>query len=77
MKCLRKRTIRVATPRVYKYEAPEVWQESVIDLPALSQKVASVNIRQEAKQDLIFMSTCLRSLCGGWSGAYEFARYIP
>ena len=49
-------------PRVYKYEAPEVWQESVIDLPTLSQKVASVNIRQEVKLDLIFMSTCLRSL---------------
>ena len=25
-------------PRVYKYETPEVWQESVIDLPALSPK---------------------------------------
>ena len=25
-------------PRVYKYEAPEVWQESVIDLPTLSSK---------------------------------------
>ena len=51
-----------SAPRVYKYEAPEVWQESVIDLPTLSQKVASVNIRQEVKLDLIFMSTCLRSL---------------
>ena len=27
-----------SAPRVYKYEAPEVWQESVIDLPTLSSK---------------------------------------
>jgi hypothetical protein len=27
-----------SAPRVYKYEAPEVWRESVIDLPALSPK---------------------------------------
>jgi hypothetical protein len=47
-------------PRVYKYETPEVWRESLLIYLLFLRKVVSVNIKQEVKQDLIFILTCLQ-----------------